>query len=181
MQITEFCRKLQKTLDVFFFLYNVNNRLILKTSKLGIDTEIYGDTVIDSSNITLEPIIDSTVVDNINNVLRINFNVRGETNNVKDVIYDIALTNLNIDCELLSKYLKWELYKNNELLSSGNMSPEFDTIVDDRLVLTNIQENLIPYSEEADHYEFRMWLSDNYTVSNANKNFEIKIGVRPIN
>ena len=117
---------------ITYALYNVSNRLILKTSKLGIDTEIYGDTYIDSSNITLEPIIDSAVADNINNVLRIDFNVMGETNNVKDIIYDIALTNLNIDCELLSKYLKWELYKNNKLLSSGNMSPEYDTIIDNR-------------------------------------------------
>ena len=60
---------------ITYALYNVNNRLILKTSKLGIDTEVYGDTYIDSSNITLVPIMDKEVANNFNNVLRINFNV----------------------------------------------------------------------------------------------------------
>ena len=144
-----------------YAIYNISSNLILKTNKISIDTDVFGDTYIDSDNVKLMPINDEDVINNNDNVLRIEFNVRGNENNiVNNVIYDVALTDLYIDCELVSEYLKWQLYKNGVSLSSGNFSNEFDTIIDNRLVLTNIQEDLVSYSNEADHYEFVLWISD---------------------
>ena len=150
-----------------YALYNFSNNFNLKTVELGIDTDIYGDTKVDSANIKLLPILDSEVSTNQNNVLKIKFKVRGNKKNVvNNIIYDIALVDLKIDCELLSKYLKWKLIKNNETISNGSFSTEFDTIIDDRLVLTNIQEELVDYSKEADEYEFHMWISDSCQSTN---------------
>lgn len=152
---------------ISYAAYSFGSNFKLKTVELGIDTSVYGDTSIDSDNIKLIPILDSEVESNQSNVLKINFKVRGNENNVvNNIIYDIALVNLEIDCELLSKYLKWELIKNDEVISSGDFSSSFDTIVDDRLVLTNIQEDLVDFRSEPDNYEFRLWLSDSCQSSN---------------
>ena len=154
-------------IGITYAVYNLSNNLNLKTSELGIDTDIYGDTSIDSDNIKLIPMKDSEVSTNNSNVLKINFKVRGNKNNIaNNIIYDIALVNLEVDCELLSKYLKWELIKNNEVISSGNFSPEFDTITNNRLVLTNIQQDLVDYGKDPDEYEFRLWLSDSCQSDN---------------
>jgi len=148
-------------IGISYALYSFNNNFKLKTVELGIDTEVFGTSDIDSDNIKLLPILDNEVSTNETNVLKINFKVRGNSNNIiNNIIYDISLVNLKIDCELLSEYLKWELLKNEEVISTGSMSPNFDTIVDDRLVLTNIQQDLVAFDEEPDDYEFRLWISD---------------------
>ncbi len=148
-------------IGITYAVFNFVHQMYLKTSELAIDTSIYGDTWIDSDSVWLEPILDETVSSDFNHVLKIDFKVRGAQENVtNDIIYDIALVNLDIDCELLSEYLKWELIKNGKVISSGNFSSSFDTIVDNRLVLTNIQQDLVSYSSDPDAYEFRLWLSD---------------------
>lgn len=157
-------------IGISYAIYNFSNNFKLKTIELAIDTDIYGDTNIDSDDIKLLPILDNEVNTNNNNVLKINFKVRGNKNNlVNNIIYDIALVNLDIDCELLTKYLKWELLKNEEIISSGNFSKEFDTIIDDRIVLTNIQQDLKDFSNEPDNYEFRLWISDSCQNTDISK------------
>jgi len=159
--IIEFLIIICAVMGITYAIYNYSNRFKLKTIELGIDTKIYGSTSLDSDNIKLIPINDNEVLDNDFNVLKINFKVRGSENNItNNIIYDVALVDLEVDCELISEYLKWELVKNEEVISKGNFSNTFDTIVDGRLVLTNIQEDLKDYGEDADNYEFRMWLSD---------------------
>lgn len=154
-------------IGITYAIYNYSNNFVLKTGNLAIDTSVYGDTTIDTDNIKLEPILDKEVVSNQSNVLKIKFNVRGsEDNVVNNIIYDIALVNLNIDCELLSPYLKWSLIKNNEVITTGDFSTSFDTIKNNRLVLTEIQQDLVDYSQEPDSYEFRLWLSDSCQKDN---------------
>ena len=147
--------------SITYAIYNISSNILLRTNKLSIDTDIYGDTYIDSDNIKLIPIKDTEVLDNDSNVLKINFNVRGSKDNIiNNIIYDIALTNLNIDCELINKYFKWQLYKNGNLLERGDFSNEFDTIIENRLVLTSIQQDLVNYNNEPDNYQFILWLSE---------------------
>ena len=155
--------------SITYAIYNVSSNVLLRTKKIGIDTDIYGDTTINSDNISLIPINDNEVLDNDNNVLKIDFNVRGSKDNlVNNVIYDVALVDLNVDCELVSRYLKWQLYKNGELLNSGDLSNNFDTIIDNRLVLTDIQQDLVSYNKDPDKYEFVMWISNSDTEEQSN-------------
>ena len=100
-----------------------------------------GETNLPSAN--LHPIIDSELLstDNSSKILKITFTVKGAETNPSNIpiIYDVSLTNLNLPVELKSKYLKWRLYKNNSKISEGNFSAEFDAILGNRMVLTNIQ------------------------------------------
>ena len=68
----------------------------------------------------------------------------------ENTIYDIALYINNIDCDLRNSMVKWRLYKNNSStpLSEGTMSPTFDTMKNNRLVLTNTQESLTSSTDE---------------------------------
>ena len=108
--------------------------------------------------------MDKNVKSDSNHVIYIKFNVGGSKDNNKDnIIYDISLADLKIDCELLSPYIQWKLFKNGKVISVGNLDYKFDTIVNNRLVLTNIQQDLVKYSDDKsvyDHYEFYMWFSD---------------------
>ena len=137
----------------------------LTTAIVRIDEEAYGDTTFDSSNLDMIPILDSEVETRTDNVLKIDFTVGGhESNNAsKPIIYDIALIDLSMDCELISEYFKWKLVKNGSELSSGTFSYTFDTIKEGRLVLTEIQQDLAAYSSnqtDYDNYSFYIWLSD---------------------
>lgn len=153
--------------------------LNVTTADIGIDETSYGSTSFSNSDLKLYPILDSDVDDLIsgtstkvaNNVIKIDFNVRGKSDNPTDIkiIYDIALNNLVVDSDLLSRYVKWRLYKNNTLISDGSLSTEFDTINNGRLVLTNIQEDLPAYTSTADSYKFIMWLSDSCQESDITK------------
>lgn len=152
---------------IFASSYASNHKQALtnvSTEVLKVDEEAYGENIFDSTNLDFRPILDNEVNEKNNNVIYITFNVGGSLENKReDIIYDIALADLKINCELLSPYLKWKLVKNNELISEGSLDYKFDTIKNGRLVLTSIQQDLKKYSEDKtmyDNYEFYMWLSD---------------------
>ena len=89
---------------------NPEKSIITKT--LRIDEEAYGNNVFDSSNLEFRPILDTNVETETNHIVNINFNVGGSAaNDEENIVYDIALVDLKISCELLSKYLKWKLIK----------------------------------------------------------------------
>ena len=90
-------------------------------------------------------------------VLKVSFNVTGVNTNPNNTIYDISLRDINMDKELKSLYVKWRLYKNNTLLSEGNFSPSFDVKENNRLVLTEVQQDL---TTNTDKYVYLMWISE---------------------
>ena len=97
-------------------------------------------TTLDTSSIT--NVINST------DVVKYKFWVSGSSSNPNNSIYDISLSNIVIDCELKSTYVKWLLYKNNTLLANGNFSPTFDTMPNNRMVLTSTQQDLTTTEDE---------------------------------
>ena len=90
-------------------------------------------------------------------VLKVSFNITGVNTNPDNTIYDISLRDINMDKELKSLYVKWRLYKNNTLLSEGNFSPSFDVKENNRLVLTEVQQDL---TTNTDKYVYLMWISE---------------------
>ena len=108
------------TLGVKYIMNSIN--VNIDTSKLAIDSMNANVT-----NGTLTPINDSTVnINTTSNVLRITFDVKGaSTNTGSNIIYDVLL-NLTADCTLKNESVKWNLYKNNNLLTSGSTSPKCD-------------------------------------------------------
>ena len=71
------------------------------------------------------------------------------------------LNEMDIDCSLLNKYTKWNLYKNGALLSSGSLDPAFDgAVLTDNMRLTTTQEDLPNYNEEYDNYVLIFWISE---------------------
>ena len=111
----------------------------------------------------LEPISDSKINYNTyENVIRLEFSLRGvNTNNEENLIYDVMVDEMNIDCSLLNEYTKWNLYKNGDLLSSGNFSPLFDgNVLTDNFRLTDIQQDLPRYDQEYDDYVLIIWISE---------------------
>lgn len=139
----------------------LNNRTltILTIGEYNID--FVGNQEIVANN--LEPISDELInIDTKENVIRSEFSLRSvDTNKREDLIYDVILSDMNIDCSLLNKYTKWNLYKNGSLLSTGSLDPLFDgNVLDNNLRLTNIQEDLPKYNEEYDDYVFIMWISE---------------------
>lgn len=147
-----------------FALQSTSLGFNINTSIVKVDETAYGSTTFDSSNLDFKPILDTDVESSTDNVISIDFKVGGnEQNNNNNIIYDIALTDLELNCELLSPYLKWKLVKNGTEISSGSLDYQFDTIVDGRLVLTTIQQDLPDYSADEvgyDDYQFYLWLSD---------------------
>lgn len=131
---------------------------------LRVDEEAYGNLEFDSNNLEFVPILDTNVVRDSTRFIYIEFRVGGsDLNDHDNITYDIALADLEVDCELLSPYLKWRLVKNNEMISEGSLDYKFDTILDGRLVLTPIQQDLKEYSEDKqtyDYFQFYMWISD---------------------
>lgn len=146
----------------------------VNTAFIGIDEIAYGSTTFDSSELDFAPILDSDVENNTNNVIRVDFSVGGaEGNNAENAIYDITLNDLTVNCSLLSPYIKWKLLKNGIQISNGSLDYKFDAIVDGRLVLTTIQQDLVPFNTNKsvyDSYTFYMWFSDscqNSVISNC--------------
>ena len=133
---------------------NVN----VNTAALAVDYT--GNLTLPTVNLT--PIEDSSVSTNTENVMRINFTVKGVSSNPNiPIIYDVILSDLQIDRDLKSKYLKWELEKNGVVISSGSFDPKFDGMVNEgKLWLTEIQQDLPTSSQKADSYEFRLWISE---------------------
>lgn len=70
-----------------------------------------------------------------------------------------------MDDALKDSNIKWRLYKNNTLLSSGNFSPSFDVMENNRMVLTTTQQDL---TTTASTYVFLMWISESCTGDIAN-------------
>ena len=141
---------------------NVN----VDTSKLAIDSMNANVT-----NGTLTPIIDSTVnINTTSNVLRITFDVKGaSTNTGSNIIYDVLL-NLTADCSLKNESVKWNLYKNNNLLTSGSTSPKYDRdVLNGKITLTDTQQDLVPYSKPADKYVFILWMSESCNEEDITK------------
>ena len=142
---------------------------------MGIDEDAYGDTNFDSKEVYLSPILDSEVEKRSDRAIAISFRVGGsKENHISGIIYDVALMNLEVDCDLLSPDVKWKLVKNGKEISEGSLDYQFDTIVDGRMVLTNIQQDLVPYEESKENYDtyfFYLWLSDSCQEEDIQKCF----------
>ena len=111
----------------------------------------------------MSPIADSLVTGpsvTDSRVMKIAFTVSGVASNPDNTIYDIALRDANIDCALRTNLVKWRLYKNGTVLSSGDLSPTFDAMTGNRLVLTETQQDM---STTADNYVLLMWISESCT------------------
>ena len=102
-------------------------------------------------------------------ILKIDFKLSGTSTNPDNKIMDISLNNISMDCELKSEYFKWKLYKEEALLSSGSFSPKFDSMKNNRLVLTNTQERL---TTNEDKYTLLIYLAESCTgdLSTCNAN-----------
>ena len=124
-----------------------------------------GTATLPSSKLT--PIYDSELTSSSNStkVMKVTFTVKGAQSNPSDIpiIYDVSLTDLNLDEELHSELLKWRLYKNNTQISEGSFSYDFDAQINKRMVLTSIQQDLPSYSSNADSYTFYIWISEQCT------------------
>ena len=143
------------TLAVSYAMNSVN--INVDTANLAIDYT--GNLTLPSVN--LVPILDSEVESNTENVMRINFSVKGASTNPNiPIIYDVILSDLVVDTALKSEYVKWELEKNGTVISSGSLDPWFDSIRDGKFWLTEIQQDLVRSSGTADNYEFRLWISE---------------------
>ena len=136
----------------------MSSNVVIDTANLGV--EYSGNLSLPSTN--LFPIEDSEIDTNTENVLTVNFTVKGVQSNPTDIpiIYDVVLSDLDVPEELKSEYLKWQLKKNGSVISTGSFSPKFDTIKDGRLTLTEIQQDLPSYNSTADSYEFKLWISE---------------------
>lgn len=126
-----------------------------------IDYEDGSDGNIISSGLLL-PISDSLVTLNPidNRVLKISFNVTGSDKNPENAIYDIALHNINMNCELKTDDVKWRLYRGETKISEGSFSLSFDAMVNDRMVLTEVQEDL---TTNTTTYTLLIWISESCT------------------
>ena len=143
------------TLAVSYVMNSVN--INVDTANLAIDYN--GNLTLPSVN--LVPILDSEVESNTENVMRINFSVKGASTNPNiPIIYDVILSDLVVDSALKSEYVKWELEKNGTVISSGSLDPWFDSIRDGKFWLTEIQQDLVRSNGTADNYEFRLWISE---------------------
>ena len=152
------------TLGVKYIMNSIG--INVGTSTLAIDEM---NATVSSGN--LSPVADSSVnVNTTSNVLRITFDVKGASTNTGDnIIYD-AILNIDADCALKNENIKWNLYKNSTLLTSGTTSPKYDKdVLNGKITLTDTQQDLTPYSGTADKYVFILWMSDNCTESDITK------------
>ena len=152
------------TLGVKYIMNSIG--INVGTSTLAIDEM---NATVSSGN--LSPVADSSInVNTTSNVLRITFDVKGASTNTGDnIIYD-AILNIDADCALKNENIKWNLYKNSTLLTSGTTSPKYDKdVLNGKITLTDTQQDLAPYSGTADKYVFILWMSDNCTESDITK------------
>ena len=148
------------------------NPIAINTTTGNISATISYDSSVNSSTVTstgkMLPIKDSLVTGTSvtdARVLKVKFTVTGKSTNPANSIYDISLRNITMDDALKDSNIKWRLYKNNTLLSSGNFSPSFDVMENNRMVLTNTQQDL---TTTASTYVFLMWISESCTGDIAN-------------
>lgn len=153
-------------LGIGFTYANLNEDIFKKFTGdvMRIDDRTFSWNNLDEFDVTLEPILDRDIFKKQDHVIQLSFLVGGsEDNTIDNIIYDISLKKLELDCSLLSPYVKWKLFKNGTEISNGSLDYHFDTIKDGRLVLTNIQQDLAKYSKDKsgyDLYSFYLWLSD---------------------
>jgi len=137
-----------------------SSRTIVNFGEYNLD--YVGETEIIATD--LEPMSDSLVnYDTKDNVVRLEFSLRGVDTNEdpENLIYDIMISDINIDCSLLNEYTKWNLYKEGELLYSGNFSPSFDgNVLTDNFRLTETQQKLPLSNEDYDNYVLIIWISE---------------------
>ncbi|MGN1342672.1 MAG: beta strand repeat-containing protein [Bacilli bacterium] len=154
------------------------NPIGLNVTTSPIDVNITYDSSVNDDSITssgkMVPINDSLVtgVDVTDErVIKAKFKVAGVSSNPDNTIYDVALRDINIDCDLRTEDVKWRLYKNGTLLTSGNLSPTFDVMSDNRLILTDTQQDLTTTTDE---YVFLLWISESCTgdISTCSKEQE---------
>ncbi len=148
------------------------NKIAVNIKSANMDVNITYDSGVNGADISnsgnLLPINDSLVTGptvSDSRVLKAKFYVTGNTSNPENSIYDVAIHDFNVDCELRTEDLKWRLYKNGTLLSSGNLSPKFDTMSNNRLVLTETQQDLTTTKDE---YVFLLWISESCSGDIAN-------------
>ena len=152
------------TLGVKYIMNSIG--INVGTSTLAIDEM---NATVSSGN--LSPVADSSInVNTTSDVLRITFDVKGASTNTGDnIIYD-AILNIDADCALKNENIKWNLYKNSTLLTSGTTSPKYDKdVLNGKITLTDTQQDLVKYSGTADKYVFILWMSDNCTESDITK------------
>lgn len=140
---------------------NINTSAIPINANITYDAGSNSDVIINNGNML--PIDDSLVtgpdVTDVR-VMKAKFNLSGSITNPENTIYDIALHDIDMDCQLKTPDLKWRLYKENTLLSSGSFSETFDTMPNNRMVLTNTQEDL---TSDTVSYTFLLWISESCT------------------
>lgn len=139
----------------------INNRTVTNLTVGEYNVEYIGDSDVLVNN--LEPMEDKNVnIDTKDNVIRLEFSLRGaRSNKENDLIYDVMISEMKLDCAFLNEYTKWNLYKNGTLISTGSLDPSFDgDVLSDNMRLTNIQENLPKYNEEYDKYVVIFWISE---------------------
>ena len=148
------------------------NPIAINTTTGNISATISYDSSVNSSTVTstgkMLPIEDSLVTGTSvtdARVLKVKFTVTGKSTNPANSIYDISLRNITMDDALKDSNVKWRLYKNNTLLSSGDFSPTFDVMENNRMVLTTTQQDL---TTTASTYVFLMWISESCAGDIAN-------------
>ena len=148
------------------------NPIAINTTTGNISATISYDSSVNSSTVTstgkMLPIKDSLVTGTSvtdARVLKVKFTVTGKSTNPANSIYDISLRNITMDDALKDSNIKWRLYKNNTLLSSGDFSPSFDAMENNRMVLTTTQQDL---TTTASTYVFLMWISESCAGDIAN-------------
>ena len=148
------------------------NKIAVNIKSSNMDVNISYDSGVNGADISnsgnLLPINDSLVTGptvSDSRVLKAKFYVTGNTSNPENSIYDVAIHDFNVDCELRTEDLKWRLYKNGILLSNGTFYPKFDTMSNNRLVLTETQQDLTTTKDE---YVFLLWISESCSGDIAN-------------
>ena len=147
-----------------------------------------GDKTVTATD--LSPRVTAPTISETSNVARVAFTVKGASANVNsNIIYDIMLDSISADSAFFNSYVKWRLYKNSSLLSEGNMSYAFDSsLKNNKLTLTETQQDMPSNSSTADSYVFLMWIEETCTdvlncgsAANQNgligKNFQANIFV----
>lgn len=144
------------------------------TAQLGANiTYLNNSSASITSKGKLLPVNDSSTEINPNttneNILKIDFKLSGVSTNPNNTIMDISLNNIKMSCYLKSKNFKWKLYKNGTLLNNGDFSPSFDTMQNNRLLLTNTQEDL---TAKEDTYSLIIYIAESCTgdIANCNNN-----------
>lgn len=110
----------------------------------------------------------------------IEFSIKNTSN--EDIDYDIYLIKNKVNMEVNTNYVKFYLTDSNNNALEGfenNKLPNYD----DLLSLNDIPAGKLLYSStikanKKEDYKLRVWLSDNYAISNEIENFKAKLSIR---